>query len=85
MAAPEGPSRFVFLRDVTLFVGGMAGIGYQTVTGDVNPLLTGVFMAMLGLPGVGGVISAVRSTTQLPSPPPVPPSPSSQPSASRES
>jgi hypothetical protein len=85
MAAPEGPTRFVFVRDVILFSGGMLGIGYQTVTRDVNPLLTGAFMAMLGLPGVGGVISAVRSTTQQSSPPPPSPSSPPQPSTTRES
>ena len=66
--AIEGPSRHSVIRDTVLWIAGLAGIGYQTVTGDVNPILTGVFMTMLGLPGVGGIISAVRSTAASQSP-----------------
>jgi hypothetical protein len=77
----EGPSRLHVIRDTSLWVGGLLGIGYQTLAHDVNPILTGVFMAMLGLPGIGGLVSAVRNTTDSPSPSP-PPS-SSQPSSSQ--
>lgn len=83
MSDAPGPSRFVVVKDALLLGVGLGGIVYQTVTGDVNPILTGVFMAMLGLPGVSGVISAVRSTTPPSSPPPAQQS-SSQPSESRE-
>lgn len=84
MAILEGPSRLHVVRDTALWVGGLLGIGYQTVSGDVNGILTGAFMAMLGLPGIGGVISAVRTTTESQSESPSPPS-SSQPSVTRES
>lgn len=83
MAAPEGPSRLHVIRDTCLWVGGLAGIGFQTITGEVNPVLTGAFMAMLGLPGVSGLISAARNTTDSSSQ--SPPSSSSQPSSARES
>lgn len=76
----EELSRIHVIRDTSLWVGGLLGIGYQTVTRDVNPILTGVFMAMLGLPGITGVVSAVRSTTGSSSP--SPPSSSSQQSSS---
>jgi hypothetical protein len=79
MATIEGPSRLHVVRDTCLWVGGLLGIGYQTITGEVNPVLTGAFMAMLGLPGVTGIVSAVRSTTSSSSPSPS--SSSSQPSS----
>jgi hypothetical protein len=78
----DGPSRIHVIRDTSLWVAGLLGIGYQTITGDVNPVLTGVFMAMLGLPGITGLVSAARSTTESSSPSP-PPS-SSQPSSSAQ-
>lgn len=66
-----GPSIYVTVRDGLLLAGGLLGIGYQTISSDVNPVLTGAFMAMLGLPGVGGIISAVKgSTTSSSSSPP---------------
>lgn len=83
--ATEGPSRHSVIRDTVLWIAGLAGIGYQTVTGDVQPILTGVFMTMLGLPGIGGLISAARSTTASQSPSPPSSSPSSSSSVTRES
>lgn len=76
----NGPGWFVMVRDPTLFVGGFLGIGYQTISRDVNPVLTAVFLSMLGLPGVAGVISLARNSGQ-PSPSSPPSSPSSSPSS----
>ncbi len=72
MKSDQGPSRLTVARDTCLWVGGLLGLGFQTVTGEVNPILTGAFMGMLGLPGVTGIVSAVRNTgsSQSESPPP---------------
>lgn len=43
--------RWIVLRDVILFFGGLAGIAYQLLAAeDVVPTLTVVFAAMMGLP-----------------------------------
>jgi hypothetical protein len=41
-----------WVRDVALFVGGMAGVAWETLstTADARPILVGVFAAMMGLP-----------------------------------
>jgi hypothetical protein len=75
-----GSRIFAVTRDVLLFVGGMVGIGYQTITGDVNYALLGVFTAMTGVPGLTNMISLVRgSATESP------PSSSASPDSSGES
>lgn len=81
MVVEEGPSRIHVIKDTSLWLGGMLGLGYQTVTGDVNEVLTAAFMAMLGLPGISGIVSILRNTTS--SPPPFPPQESSS-TSSRE-
>jgi hypothetical protein len=71
---------WAIIRDVLLFAGGMAGVGYQTVTGEVNYGLLAVFTTMLGIPGLTNLISLTRgSATKLP------PSPSASPESSGES
>jgi hypothetical protein len=83
----SGPGRFVMIRDSLLLAGGLLGIGFQQITGKTDPLLIGVYMTMLGLPGVAGVISLVRSSgpssqSSAPSPPsPLPSSPYKEPIA----
>lgn len=65
-------------RDVVTWAGGLIGIGWQLVTGEVNvPLLT-VFAAMTGIPGVAQLISLARGpgTESRSSPAPSPPAPS---------
>jgi hypothetical protein len=43
--------RWIVLRDIILFFGGLAGIAYQLVAAKVvEPTLTVVFAAMMGLP-----------------------------------
>jgi hypothetical protein len=73
------------LRDVLLLLGGLAGIGYQTVTGKVDISLLIAFLAMTGLPGLTNLVSLLRggSAGVLSSSPPVSPdSPSDSSSAS---
>lgn len=43
--------RWHLIRDIILFLGGFAGIAYQLLKADVvEPSLTVVFAAMMGLP-----------------------------------
>lgn len=61
-------------RDALLFVGGMTGIGYMTVSGNVNLALLAVFTAMTGVPGLTNMISLIRgSGTESPPPSSAPP------------
>lgn len=50
--AQTGPSRYAVVRDSILLAGGILGIGYQQITGQVNALLIGVYLTMLGVPTV---------------------------------
>lgn len=47
-------------RDLTLWVGGLAGIAYQQLTGQVNGELLVVYTSMLGIPGVIGLVQLSR-------------------------
>lgn len=47
-------------KDLILFLGGLAGIGYQTRTGDVNPLLLLTFSLMAGVPGLMYLVAIIR-------------------------
>lgn len=49
------------LRDGILFVFGLVGIAYQTVTRDVNIPLLISFISMVGVPGVAHTISVIHS------------------------
>lgn len=44
--------RWPFLRDVLLFVVGVAGVAWETLHGPVNPSLLVLFGGCLGLPAV---------------------------------
>lgn len=52
---------FPVMRDVVLLTGGVLGIAFQTLTGDVNPLLLAVFTTMLGIPGVTNGLWLLRN------------------------
>lgn len=52
-------------KDFILFLGGLAGIAYQQITGNVNPLLLLVFTAMTGVPGVTHVIAILRGSATV--------------------
>jgi hypothetical protein len=48
------------VRDVLLLLGGLLGIGYQTVTGKVDIALLIAFLAMTGLPGLTNLVALLR-------------------------
>lgn len=57
-------------KDIVLFLGGLTGIAYQQITGNVHALLLLVFTAMVGIPGLvalwslkdGATITVSRSS-----------------------
>ena len=67
-------------RDLLSYLGGLAGIAYQQVTGNVNVPLLAVYAAMTGIPGLVQLISLARghvtesASSRFPSPPPESPS-----------
>jgi hypothetical protein len=62
------------VKDLLLFLVGLAGIIYQTVTGGVNVILLTVFVSMTGLPSITNGIALVRGlTTASQSSPPAEP------------
>jgi hypothetical protein len=62
------PSRIAVVKDLILFFGGLTGIAYQQITGNVNVVLLMIFTAMTGVPGLMNIISLVRnSPTESPS------------------
>lgn len=62
--------KIAIIRDQVLFLGGLAGIGYQQLTGNVSTVLLIVFTTMIGLPGLTNVISLLRGGGATESPPP---------------
>lgn len=67
------------VKDLVLTLGGLAGITYQTITGQVNIPLLITFTAMAGVPGVSGLVSAIHgSRIESRSSSPVSPSSSSE-------
>lgn len=60
--------RIALAKDLVLFFGGLSGIGYQQVTGQVNVVLLVIFTAMTGVPGLTSLINMWRgSGIELPS------------------
>lgn len=56
--------RFISItKDLILFLGGLAGIAYQQITGNVNTLLLVIFTAMVGIPGLTNLVTLLRGTT----------------------
>jgi hypothetical protein len=51
----------VIVKDLVLFFGGLAGITYQTITGNVNLPLLIIFTAMAGVPGLTNISSLFRA------------------------
>lgn len=65
--------RIAIVKDLVLFFGGLAGIAYQQLTGNVNMVLLLIFTAMTGVPGLTNIISLIRSSPTVlrsSSPPP---------------
>ncbi len=57
--------RAAIFKDLTQFLCGVAGIGYQQYTGQVNIFLLAVFTMMMGLPGITNLLALFRSPTAL--------------------
>lgn len=60
--ATKQDRRIAIVKDLTLFFGGLAGIAYQQLTGNVNMVLLMVFTAMTGVPGLTNIISLIRNS-----------------------
>lgn len=45
-----------------LLLAGLAGIGYQQWTGDVNIVLLLIFTTMTGVPGIASIISLIKTS-----------------------
>lgn len=54
--------RIAIAKDLILFFGGLVGIGYQQVTGDVNTVLLIIFTAMTGVPGLTNLVAILRGS-----------------------
>ena len=75
-----GPTTFTAVRDIVLLILGVLGIGFQQLTGDVNLPLLGVYMTLLGIPGLSNGLWLLRQIGEPPSSsPPSPPSPGAPP------
>jgi hypothetical protein len=61
------------IKDLLLFLGGLAGIGFQLVSGDVNVLLLLTFTSMTGMPRLATLISSIRGTIGVTGPRLTPP------------
>lgn len=67
--------RWIVLRDIILFFGGLAGIAFQLLADKVvEPTLTVVFAAMMGLPAALWGDHKRKNDDPRPDPPPSPPS-----------
>ncbi len=65
--ARNGPTTFVAVRDAVLLAAGVLGIGYQQLTGDVNNVLLGVYMTMIGIPGLSSGLWLLKQIGEPPS------------------
>jgi hypothetical protein len=52
VAKASPPGLKPVIRDSILLAGGVLGVGFQQVTGNVNPILIGVYLTMLGVPAL---------------------------------
>jgi len=52
---------YTIARDALLLAGGLAGIAFQQVTGHTDPVLLGVYLTLIGGPGVLGLASLARA------------------------
>lgn len=54
--------RIAIARDLALFMFGLGGIAYQTVTRDVNFVLLAIFTSMTGVPGLTNLVGVLRTS-----------------------
>lgn len=72
----KGPTTFVAVRDVVFLTLGVAGIAFQQITGQVEPILLGVYLTLLGVPGLSNGLWLLKQIGEpQSSAPPVPPLP----------
>lgn len=57
----EPEKKIMVGKDIVLFLGGLTGIAFQQITGNVHPLLLLVFSLMAGIPGLTHLIMIVRA------------------------
>lgn len=69
----RGPTTFVAIRDVVFLTLGVAGIAFQQITRDVQPILLGVYMTLLGVPGLSNGLWLLKQIGEPPSSSPRPP------------
>lgn len=72
MSAPSTPQWLVVVKDATAFGLGVVGLSVQLWTDHVNPMLFGVFAALVGTPGFSAAVWLARATPPAdgrPSPP----------------
>lgn len=50
------------IKSWILLLAGLAGIGYQQYTGEVNWILLLIFTSMTGVPGVATIISLIKNS-----------------------
>lgn len=76
---------WAIVKDAMMFFGGMLGLAYQTLTGDVKELLLLVFTVMIGVPGASALLWLRNNgiTESLPSSSVPPDSPSDLPNSSK--
>jgi hypothetical protein len=60
---PERKAAMV--KEWLLLIAGLAGIGYQLITDNVNIVLLIVFTAMAGVPGLANLISLFRNSSTV--------------------
>jgi hypothetical protein len=68
----RGPTTFVAVRDAVLLTLGVGGIAFQQITGEVNALLLGVYLTLLGYPGLSSGLWLLKHIGERPSSPPRP-------------
>lgn len=53
------------LKSWILLAAGMAGIGYQQWTGEVNWILLLIFTSMTGVPGLTSILALIKSSPTI--------------------
>lgn len=79
----KGPTTFIAVRDAVFLILGVSGIAFQQITGEVNAILLGVYLTLLGIPGVANGLWLLKQVGDPPSSsPPLRPSPGESPQES---
>lgn len=65
--ANRGPTTFTAVRDAILLGLGVSGIAFQQITGQVSLPLLGVYMTLLGIPGLSNGLWLLKQIGEPPS------------------